>query len=114
MKLLVAAVVVLVALAADAPVHTQTLDIDALRARAEQGDGVGVHEALAGSALGSTKSHGSRLTVAEASAALRIDSDDLFDLLGQRPELLQQIFSALFSKQGLETAETSRTGVDDA
>ena len=78
------------------------------------GDAVGVHEALAGSALGSTRSHASRLTVAEASAALRIDSDDLFDLLGQRPELLQQIFSALFSKQGLETAETSQTGADDA
>ena len=64
--------------------------------RAESGDVVGVHEALAGTAAGGTGPEPRRLTVAEAGAALRIDLDDLFDLLGQRPDLLQQIFSALF------------------
>ena len=38
MKPLVAAVAVLVALAAGAPVRAQTPEVDALRARAEQGD----------------------------------------------------------------------------
>ena len=38
MKPLVAAVGVLVALAAGAPVRAQTPEVDALRARAEQGD----------------------------------------------------------------------------
>ena len=63
--------------------------------RAEPGDVVGIQEALAGAAGREPR----RLTVAEAGAALRIDRDDLFDLLGQRPDLLQQIFSALFGKQ---------------
>ena len=64
--------------------------------RAEAGDAVGMHEALAGSSAGAAGPR--RLTVAEAGAALCIDRDDLFDLLGQRPDLLQQIFSALFGK----------------
>ena len=64
--------------------------------RAEAGDAVGMHEALAGTADGAIGPR--RLTVAEAGAALRIDRDDLFDLLGQRPDLLQQIFSGLFGK----------------
>ena len=66
--------------------------------RVEPGDVVGMHEALAGTAAGAASPR--RLTVAERGAALRIDRDDLFDLLGQRPDLLQQIFSALFGKQG--------------
>ena len=64
--------------------------------RAEAGDVVGMHEALAGTADGAAGQR--RLTVATAGAALRIDRDDLFDLIGQRPDLLQQIFSALFGK----------------
>ena len=66
--------------------------------RAGPGDTVGMHEALAGTAARSASPR--RLTVAERGAALRIDHDDLFDLLGQRPDLLQQIFSALFGKAG--------------
>ena len=66
--------------------------------RAEPGDVVGMHEALAGTVDGAAGPR--RLTVAESGAALRIDHDDLFDLLGQRPDLLQQIFSALFGKRG--------------
>ena len=66
--------------------------------RVEPGDVVGMHEALAGTAAGAASPQ--RLTVAERGAALRIDRDDLFDLLGQRPDLLQQIFSALFGRPG--------------
>ena len=64
--------------------------------RAGPGDTVGMHEALAGAAAGAASQR--RLTIADRGAALRIDRDDLFDLLGQRPDLLQQIFSALFGK----------------
>ena len=66
--------------------------------RAEAGDVVGMNEALAGTEAGGTIPDPRRLTVAEAGVALRIDRDDLFDLLGQRPDLLQQIFSAAFGK----------------
>ncbi|MDP6580743.1 MAG: Npt1/Npt2 family nucleotide transporter, partial [Vicinamibacterales bacterium] len=66
--------------------------------RAEAGDVVGMNEALAGTEAGATGPEPRRLTVAEAGVALRIDRDDLFDLLGQRPDLLQQIFSAAFGK----------------
>ena len=69
--------------------------------RAGRGDAVGMHEALAGTVDAAAGPR--RLTVAESGAALRIARDDLFDLfdlLGQRPDLLQQIFSALFGKQG--------------
>ena len=66
--------------------------------QAGPGDTVGMHAALAGTAASAASPR--RLTVAERGAALRIDHDDLFDLLGQRPDLLQQIFSALFGKPG--------------
>ena len=64
--------------------------------RAEPGDVVGLYDALAGTVDGAAGPR--RLTVAERGVALRIDRDDLFDLLGQRPDLQQQIFSALFGK----------------
>lgn len=54
------------------------------------GDVVGVYETLAGT-------HFVRhAVVTRGGRALRIEREDLFDLLGQRPELLQQMFSALF------------------
>jgi hypothetical protein len=34
--------------------------------------------------------------VARNGVALKIDRDDLFDLLGERPELLRQMFSGMF------------------
>ena len=74
--------------------------------RAEPGDTVGMHEALSGTAAGAAGRQPRRLTVAEAGAALRIDCDDLFDLLGHRTDLLQQIFRALFGKQGVATHRT--------
>jgi AAA family ATP:ADP antiporter len=63
-------------------------------AAAEPGDGVGIFETLGGSSRGRA-AHGVR-----TGRALRIDGDDLFDLLGQNPELLRQVSSALFRVQG--------------
>jgi AAA family ATP:ADP antiporter len=40
-----------------------------------------------------------RARVIRAGTALRIDQEDLFDLLGQRSSLLQQLFGALFRSQ---------------
>jgi hypothetical protein len=56
------------------------------------GDTVGVHETLAGAAVES------RAVVTANGRALRIDGEELFDLLGQRPALLQQLFGALFRR----------------
>ena len=36
--------------------------------------------------------------VIEPGIALRIDRDDLFDVLGERPELLRQMFAAMFRR----------------
>lgn len=62
------------------------------------GDVIGLLTALAGQ-NGEAGAEPPRLVVAQAGSALRIDRDDLYDLLGQRPDLLQQIFSALFGKR---------------
>jgi ATP/ADP translocase/HEAT repeat protein/CRP-like cAMP-binding protein len=64
--------------------------ISAASLMAEPGDAVGLYETLSGEPLGM----GSR-ALAEG-RALRIDGEELFDLLGQRPALLQRLFSALF------------------
>ena len=56
----------------------------------EAGDVVGVYETLAGAASGR------RAVVVGAGRSLRIEREELFELLGQRPELLQQLFGALF------------------
>jgi CRP-like cAMP-binding protein len=53
-------------------------------------DAVGVYETLAGLAL--TR----QARVVERGSALRIDKDELFDLLAQRSDLMQQFFGALF------------------
>ena len=37
-------------------------------------------------------------TVVEPGIALRIARDDLFEVLGERPELLRQIFAAMFRR----------------
>ena len=57
---------------------------------ASSGDVIGLYETLAGVPLGR------RQRVARGGWALRIEREDLFDLLGQRPALLQQLFAALF------------------
>jgi hypothetical protein len=48
-----------------------------------------------------------RARVTRGGTALRIDRDDLFDLLGQRTSLLQQMFAALFRPQWLNGATPS-------
>jgi CRP-like cAMP-binding protein len=56
---------------------------------ADAGDAVGIYETLAGVAIG-------RKAVASTQgAALRIDADDLFDVVGQRPLLMSSLFAAL-------------------
>ena len=54
------------------------------------GDVVGLYETLSGVPLGRSG------VVLAGGRALRIDGEELFDLLGQRPALLQQLFAALF------------------
>ena len=58
-------------------------------------DVVGLFETLAGIPLGR------QAQVKAAGRALYIRHDDLFDLLGQRPKLLQYMFTALFSQRQL-------------
>ncbi len=60
----------------------------ALTARA--GDALGVQETLAGLRLGC------QARVTRDATALRLNHEELFDLLAHRPELMQQIFAALF------------------
>lgn len=57
---------------------------------ASPGDVVGVYETMAGLPFGRT------IHVTRRGSALRIERGDLFDLAGQRPALLQQMFEALF------------------
>ncbi|OFW19202.1 MAG: hypothetical protein A3H97_23805 [Acidobacteria bacterium RIFCSPLOWO2_02_FULL_65_29] len=78
-----------------------TLASAAGEASAEAGDLVGVYETLAGSGIGR------RGTVARAGRALRIERDELFDLMGQRPALLEQLFSALFRTPAQAAEERS-------
>ena len=61
----------------------------------EAGDVVGLYETLAGA------DSGRRAVVVGAGRSLHIEREELFELLGQRPELLQQLFGALFrSRRG--------------
>ena len=56
------------------------------------GDIVGTLEMLSGQPLGLAG------RVAEPGIALRIAREDLFEVLGERPELLRQIFAAMFRR----------------
>ena len=71
---------------------------------AEPGDAVGIYETLAGTQSGAIGRDPLRLVVAQGGAALKIDREDLFDLLGQRSDLLQPLFSALFEAPAAEVA----------
>jgi hypothetical protein len=42
--------------------------------------------------------------VLRSGVALRIDHDDLFELLGERPELLRQMFAGMFRMREQEQA----------
>ena len=89
----------------DAPailfVLTGTLALESPREpslHADAGDAVGVYETLASQRLG----RGVRGT--QDGAALRIPADDLFDLLGQRPDVLRHFFTALLGTQARAAA----------
>jgi AAA family ATP:ADP antiporter len=60
------------------------------------GDLVGVYETMAG------LPYGRAIHVTRAGCALTIERGDLFDLAGQRPALLQQMFGALFRSRAAE------------
>jgi AAA family ATP:ADP antiporter len=62
----------------------------AARMKADTGDAIGAYETLAGAPLGRKGVAGS------AGAALRLDHDDLFEVLGQQPDLMRHMFAALF------------------
>jgi len=62
--------------------------------RARAGASLGVHETLAGASFAETA-----LTV-ESGRALQIDREPLFDLLADRMDLLQGVFSAVFHREG--------------
>jgi CRP-like cAMP-binding protein len=60
---------------------------------ADSGDAIGLFETLAGVPIGRSA------RVVEPGRALRISHEDFFDLLGQRPALLQHLFTSLFGKR---------------
>ena len=61
------------------------------------GDTIGVYEALAGVPRATGADH---VVATETGAALRLNRDELFDLLGQRPALLEQLFAAIATPEG--------------
>jgi CRP-like cAMP-binding protein len=67
------------------------------RATARGGDILGSVNTMAGHSLGRSA------TVVQDGVALKIDREDLFDLLGERPELLRQMFAGMFTRQKPET-----------
>ena len=70
-------------------------------AQAGPGDSVGVYETLAGVDSGSQVGR-LRLVVTGSGSSLQIQRDELFDVLGQRPDLLQQIFAAIFDRRPVD------------
>jgi ATP:ADP antiporter, AAA family len=71
---------------------------DGTHATARSGDLLGVINTMAGRPLGLSAD------VVRGGIALKLDRDDLFALLGERPELLRQIFSGMFRADGLARA----------
>ena len=68
---------------------------------AKANDAVGVQQTLAGINLGRS---GRAISNGKA---LRIEREDLFDLIAQRPDLLRQLFSALFRARSAKMAAAS-------
>ena len=69
------------------------------RGRAGPGDTVGLFETLAGITRGGLGREPLQLIVDTSGTALQLDREELFDLIGQRPRLLQHLFSALFDTE---------------
>jgi AAA family ATP:ADP antiporter len=60
---------------------------------ARGGDAIGVLNTMAGRSLGR------KATVMKGGVALKMDREDLFDVLSERPELLRQMFASLFKRE---------------
>jgi ATP:ADP antiporter, AAA family len=69
-------------------------------AAARPGDVIGAVAALAGRQLGIAA------TATARGVALRLDREDLFALLGERPDLLRQMFSGLFRPESARLLDT--------
>ena len=67
---------------------------------ARGGDIIGSVNTMAGRTLGRSAK------VVRAGVAIKIDRDDLFEVLGERPELLRQIFAGLFKGEQAATVQT--------
>jgi len=67
-------------------------------AAARGGDVVGSVNTMAGKSLGRSAK------VVKPGVALKIGREDLFDLLGERPELLRQMFAGMFKRERPLTA----------
>jgi CRP-like cAMP-binding protein len=65
---------------------------------ARGGDIIGSVNTMAGRSLGRSAD------VVRSGVALKIDREDLFDLLGERPELLRQMFAGLFRRERVQAA----------
>jgi ATP:ADP antiporter, AAA family len=65
---------------------------------ARGGDIIGSVNTMAGRSLGRSAD------VVRSGIALRIDRENLFDLLGERPELLRQMFAGLFTRERAQAA----------
>ena len=61
---------------------------------ARGGDAIGSFAALAGPRIGQNA------RVTRAGVALQIDRNDLFELLGDRPEMLRQLFTGIMEAPG--------------
>ena len=68
------------------------------------GDTIGSFSALSGGTIGRSA------RVTKEGIAMRIDRDDLFDLLGEHPELMRQLFSGIF-RSVAEERVLSSTGL---
>jgi CRP-like cAMP-binding protein len=75
---------------------------DGTRIAAGPGDVIGSMCMLSGRPLGKSAA------VVRSGAALRVDRDELFELLGERPELLRQLFEGMF-RIGADAAAASAT-----
>jgi hypothetical protein len=73
---------------------------------ARGGDAIGSFAALGGPQVGQN----ARVTA--AGIALHLDRDDLFELLGDRPEMLKQLFAGIMDAPGQAGIdESSTTGI---
>ena len=65
---------------------------------AQAGDTIGSFSALSGGTIGRSA------RVEKEGIAMRIDRDDLFELLGEHPELMRQLFAGIFRVIAAERA----------